>query len=168
MPEPMTDERVTEVLHAATLGKAIDLAGLVRDSSHAPERKEELRDAIAAVWIRGVRELAAEVRRLRATVAEDPERAQLLHELDEQRAAMATMLADERDMAAAHDRTRTERDAAREQVKRVRARHAPQCGGACNLDYGCECASGDLECAECETPHPCPTILDLDRTEAPS
>lgn len=57
--------------------------------------------------------VGAEVQRLRATIAEDPDRAQLLHELDVQRAAMATMLADERQMAAARDQSRAERDAAR-------------------------------------------------------
>ncbi|WP_433225536.1 hypothetical protein [Actinomadura formosensis] len=61
------------------------------------------------------------IERLRATLAEDPDRAQLLHELDVQRAAMATMLADERQMAAAHTQTRAALDAAREQVAHVRA-----------------------------------------------
>lgn len=66
MAEPMSDERVTEILHAATLGKGIDLGTLVRDSTFSPERKEELREAIGTVWMKGVRELAAEVRRFHA------------------------------------------------------------------------------------------------------
>ena len=45
----------------------------------------------------------------------------LCHDLDVQRAAMATMLEDERQMQAAHDRTRAALDAAREQMRRVRA-----------------------------------------------
>lgn len=70
--------------------------------------------------------------------------------------------------AEERDRARTEqgyaeaeRDRIAEQVKRVRDRHVGQCGGAC-ATTPCECQDGDLICAECETPHPCGTLLDLD------
>lgn len=71
MTDPMTNERVTEIVRAATHGKAIVLAGLVRDAAHIDtEKKEEFRKALGTVWMRGVRELAAEVRRQRTALAD--------------------------------------------------------------------------------------------------
>lgn len=92
MADPMTPERLAEIR----------------------ERAESVR-TWKAVWSAPVPQLCdvdipdllAEVKRLR-------------HDLDVQRAAMATMLEDERQMQAAHDRTRAELDAARAEVERLR------------------------------------------------
>lgn len=68
------------------------------------------------------------------------------------------------EQAAETERLRAELADLAEQVRRVRARHVGQCGGVC-ASVPCECEPGDLVCAECETPFPCGTVIDLDGEE---
>lgn len=129
---------------ASTTAAAEKAAKVIRD--HDAERRRVLAERDNA---------RAEVERLRAKLAD------LRSELDHMQDAdsEATVWHDEFQQA------NVERDRLAEQVKRVRARHSAQCGGAC-ASTPCQCEPGDLVCAECETPHPCPTRIDLDGPEA--
>ena len=59
-------------------------------------------------------------------------------------------------------RAERERDAAREQVARVRQLHRQVCSGACGLPDDCECADTLTICDTCHEMWPCPTISTID------
>lgn len=147
-------------------GRLEEIAAQVAEDRTGPVTERQIvharRDAVTArqhgdghwhtVLADHVVQLAAGVERLRA------ERDEMAARLDAAWTVVREGTANNRALLAT---VRAERDEAREQVKRVRTRHVGQCGGFCAAEP-CECGDDDLLCAECETPHPCPTVLDLD------
>ena len=86
-------------------------------------------------------------------------------EVERLRAEREIDLAALRVAAADLKQVRSERDAARVGMEKLRGLHRGVCVGACGLDDACECEERDLACAECAASWPCATIRALDGEE---